>query len=62
MSFDGDLRTYAYQVIRPAMEQVGATLDQGPQARKLMFSVEYVHIMEFSLSLLDLMMKLQNAA
>ena len=55
MPVEGDLLTYAYQVIRPSRDRILQTLDQ-PQGNRIMFSVDYIHIHEFVLFMLETMM------
>lgn len=52
---DGDLSTYANRVIRPSGDRILQALDQ-PNGNRFMFSVEYIHIHEFVLHLLDTLM------
>jgi hypothetical protein len=54
---DTGLRTYAAQVIRPFIQEVGLVLDKGPEVQRILFSVEHVHVHEFVLFMLDVMIR-----
>jgi hypothetical protein len=55
MPVEGDLLTYAYQVIRPSRDRILEAIDK-PQGNRIMFSVDYIHIHEFVLFMLETMM------
>ncbi len=59
MPGEGDLLTYAYQVIRPSRDSILKALDQ-PQGNRIMFSVDYIHIHEFVLYMLETMMNIRG--
>jgi hypothetical protein len=55
MAVDVDLSTYANRVIKKSNDRICQTLDQ-PQGNRIMFSVEYIHVQEFIIHLLDILM------
>jgi hypothetical protein len=59
MPVEGDLSTYTYRVIRPSRERILQALDE-PEGNRTLFSVEYVHVHEFVLFLLETMMNIRG--
>jgi len=59
MPFDADLSTYANRVIRPSRDRILQALDH-EKGNRILFSVEYIHMHEFVLFMLETMMNLRG--
>jgi hypothetical protein len=59
MAVDGFLTTYLDRVIKPSGDKILHALNQ-PDCQRFMFSVEYIHIHEFVLHVLDTLMNIRG--